>query len=45
MSKKLIEARAISKSFGNKLAVDNFSLQVREGEIYGLVGPDGADMG
>jgi ABC-2 type transport system ATP-binding protein len=42
MSKKLIEARAISKSFGNKLAVDNFSLQVREGEIYGLVGPDGA---
>lgn len=40
--KRLIVARNISKSFGKSLAVDDLSLEVREGEIYGLVGPDGA---
>lgn len=38
----LIQASKLSKSFGDTLAVDNLSLQVRAGEIYGLVGPDGA---
>jgi ABC-2 type transport system ATP-binding protein len=39
---KLIIAQNLTKSFGTKIAVDNLSLQVRAGEIYGLVGPDGA---
>lgn len=39
---KLITAQNITKAFGNTLAVDDLSLQVRAGEIYGLVGPDGA---
>ncbi len=40
--RKLITAKNLTKSFGNTLAVDNLTLQVRAGEIYGLVGPDGA---
>ncbi len=38
----LIDARHISKAFGDTQAVDDISLQVAAGEIYGLVGPDGA---
>jgi ABC-2 type transport system ATP-binding protein len=39
---QLIEALHISKSFGHTHAVDDLSLSVAAGEIYGLVGPDGA---
>jgi ABC-2 type transport system ATP-binding protein len=39
---KLIIAQNLTKSFGDTIAVDNLSLQVQAGEIYGLVGPDGA---
>ena len=38
----LIEASRLSKQFGAVRAVDRFSLQVSAGEIYGLVGADGA---
>jgi ABC-type sugar transport system ATPase subunit len=38
----LIEADAITKSFGGVVAVDNVSISVRAGEIYGLVGENGA---
>jgi ABC-2 type transport system ATP-binding protein len=38
----LIEARGLRKSFGNVRAVDGLDLQVASGEIYGLVGSDGA---
>lgn len=38
----LIKAAGLSKSFGNVWAVNNLSLHVPAGEIYGLVGPDGA---
>ena len=37
-----IEARELKKHFGATAAVDGLDLVVREGEIYGLVGPDGA---
>jgi ABC-2 type transport system ATP-binding protein len=39
---KLIHAQNLVKKFGNTVAVDDLSLQVQAGEIYGLVGPDGA---
>ena len=42
MTEKRINAQNITKTFGNTTAVKNLSLQVRAGEIYGLVGPDGA---
>jgi ABC-2 type transport system ATP-binding protein len=38
----LINARNLHKSFGDNQAVDDVSLHVQAGEIYGLVGPDGA---
>lgn len=38
----LIEARHLRKSFGALLAVTEVDLQVPAGQIYGLVGPDGA---
>jgi ABC-2 type transport system ATP-binding protein len=38
----LIEASHLSKSFGATRAVNDLSLQIKAGEIYGLVGSDGA---
>jgi len=38
----LIDAHNLNKSFGETRAVSGLSLQVAPGEIYGLVGPDGA---
>lgn len=38
----LIAARDLRRSFGNLVAVDNLSLTIEAGEIYALVGPDGA---
>lgn len=37
-----IEAVALTKSFDSLAAVDQLNLTVEEGEIFGLVGPDGA---
>src|SRR5580658_4364005 len=37
-----IEASALKRSFRARVAVDGLSLRVVAGEIYGLVGPDGA---
>jgi ABC-2 type transport system ATP-binding protein len=38
----LVQANHISKSFGSVHAVDDVSLQIKAGEVYGLVGSDGA---
>ncbi len=38
----LIEVNNLSKSYGGVLAVNGLELQVRAGEMVGLVGPDGA---
>lgn len=37
-----IEASSLSKSYGNFIAVDNISLQVQSGKIFGFLGPNGA---
>lgn len=37
----VLEARGLDKSFGGLKAVDNFSLELRQGQITALVGPNG----
>ncbi len=37
-----IDARGLSKSFGDLKAVDGIDLRVERGECYGLLGPNGA---
>jgi len=38
----MIEARALSKRYGDLLAVDAVSFTVQEGEVVGFLGPNGA---
>ena len=38
----ILETKGLTKSFGGLVAVNNFDLQVEEGEILGLIGPNGA---
>lgn len=38
----LIECKNVCKNFGSKVALDNVSLDVPKGKIYGLLGPNGA---
>jgi ABC-2 type transport system ATP-binding protein len=38
----MIEAVDLTKKFGQTVAVDHLNLQIPRGEIFGLVGPDGA---
>lgn len=38
----MITLAGVTKRFGKMTAVDELSLSVRQGEIFGLVGPDGA---
>jgi ABC-2 type transport system ATP-binding protein len=41
-SKIAIKISGLTKSFGATLAVDHINLEVLPGELFGLVGPDGA---
>jgi len=38
----IIEVKNVSKNFGEKVALDNVSLDIPEGKIFGLLGPNGA---
>ena len=40
--KLMIEARNLTKTYGNTKAVDNMTLQVPEGALCGFIGPNGA---
>ncbi len=42
MTEYAIELNNITKKFGDFTAVDDLSLQVEEGEIFGFLGPNGA---
>ena len=37
-----IEVEGLTKRFGDKVAVDHFSLRVQRGQIYGFLGPNGS---
>ncbi|MCR5291964.1 MAG: ABC transporter ATP-binding protein [Eubacterium sp.] len=38
----VMELEGLTKTFGKKTAVDNFSLKIEKGHICGLIGPNGA---
>lgn len=38
----MISVKNLSKSFGQKLAVDSISFEVKKGEVLGFLGPNGA---
>jgi ABC-2 type transport system ATP-binding protein len=40
--KRVLEVEALSKRYGERLAVREVSFSIRAGEIYGLLGPNGA---
>lgn len=39
---ELIRARAVSKRYGKRIALDNIDLTIAPGKIVGLIGPNGA---
>lgn len=42
MSDWIIDVRGLSKRFGDKTVVDQLDLQVKPGEIFGFLGPNGS---
>ncbi|MEZ4370286.1 MAG: ABC transporter ATP-binding protein [Polyangiaceae bacterium] len=38
----MIEARGLSRTFGDQVAVEDLSLRIEAGEVFGLLGPNGA---
>ena len=37
-----IEIRGLTKQYGSLTAIENITFEVRRGELFGLIGPDGA---
>jgi branched-chain amino acid transport system ATP-binding protein len=42
MSDKLLEVKGIYKDFGGLRAIDDLDFHIREGEIFGVIGPNGS---
>jgi len=42
MADVILEARDLTKDFGDLRAVDNLNLKIRRGEVFGFLGPNGA---
>ena len=42
MDEFVIQTDGLTKRYGNVLAVDNLSMEVRRGHVYGLLGPNGS---
>jgi ABC-2 type transport system ATP-binding protein len=42
MTNTIVVTEALTKRYGERLAVDEVSLSVRRGEVYGFLGPNGA---
>ena len=42
MTKWAIDVKNLTKHFGDRVVVNNISLQVPKGKIYGFLGPNGS---
>ncbi|HET6416185.1 MAG TPA: ABC transporter ATP-binding protein [Polyangiales bacterium] len=42
MTKAILEARGLTKAYGNRVVVDHLDLRCRRGTVLGLLGPNGA---
>ena len=42
MKKTVLEVQNLKKYYGKTLGVENLSLKLKEGEIFGFIGPNGA---
>lgn len=42
MANTVLELKNVSKSYGKRKIIDNISLEVKEGEIFGFLGPNGS---
>ena len=42
MENTVLELKNVSKSFGKRKIIDNISLKVNSGEIFGFLGPNGS---
>ena len=42
LSKIVLDVSNVTKTFGHRVAVNNLSLTIHEGEIMGFLGPNGA---
>jgi ABC-2 type transport system ATP-binding protein len=40
--RSVIQVSGVCKTYGSTVAVDEISFDVNEGEIFGLIGPNGA---
>ena len=38
----VLEAKKLEKNYGNKKILKNLSMHIKKGEIYGLIGKNGA---
>src|ERR1039458_10188468 len=41
-SELVIDVRGVTKKFGDRTVVNDIAMQVRHGEIYGFLGPNGS---
>lgn len=42
MTNTVLKTKNLTKKYGSHLAVDNANLEIKQGEIFGLVGKNGA---
>lgn len=42
MKEMIIQAKGLTKKYGEKTAVDHLDLEIYKGEVFGLLGPNGA---